>query len=92
MKEIGGNHANITEILKKLSLEEKIPEATLRFNAKKLKELDVVKFGDRFNKGEIAELTPLGLLLCKILNGELKSLKRNALFCKIKKINRGKND
>jgi predicted transcriptional regulator len=88
MREIGENHTNITEILKKLNLEEKIPEATLRFNAKKLKELGLIRFGDRFNKGEIAELTPLGLVLYEILNGELKSLKSNTLFYKIKKINR----
>jgi predicted transcriptional regulator len=83
MNEIGENHTNITEILKKLNLEEKIPEATLRFNAKKLKELGLIKFGDRFNKGAIAELTPLGLCLYEILNGKLKRLKNNTL-------NRGK--
>jgi len=92
MNEIGESHTNITEIIKKLNVEEKIPEATLRFNANKLKELGLIKFGDRFNKGVIAELTPLGLFLYEILNGDLKRVKNNALFCEIKKINRGKND
>jgi predicted transcriptional regulator len=78
MKEIWESNTNITEILKKLNLKEKIPEATLRFNAKKLKELGIIKFGDRFNKGEIAQLTPLGLFLYEILEG-------NPLFCKIEK-------
>jgi predicted transcriptional regulator len=74
MKEIGENSKNITEILKNPSLKEKIPEATLRFNAKKLKELGLIKFGDRFNKGAVAELTPLGLFLREVLNGNFKKI------------------
>ena len=88
MKEIGKNRTNITKILKKLNLEEKIPEATLRFNAKKLKELGVIKFGNRLNKGEIAELTPLGLFFYEILNGKLK---RSKFILRNQKIIEGEN-
>jgi predicted transcriptional regulator len=91
MKEIGENNTNITEILKRVNLKEKIPEATLRFNARKLKELGLIKFGDKFNKGKVAELTPLGLFFYEILENGFKS-SGSVLFLKSRKINKGKND
>ncbi|MEM5829612.1 MAG: hypothetical protein QW040_02840 [Candidatus Aenigmatarchaeota archaeon] len=45
-----------------------MPEATLRYNARKLQELGLIKFGNKFNKGVNAELTPLGKLVYEILN------------------------
>lgn len=77
MREIGKNHTNITQILRKLAEEERIPEATLRFNAKKLKELGLIDFGDKLKKGINVEFTPLGLFFYEILK---KDLEDNPLF------------
>ncbi len=67
IKDIAINKKSITTVLKKINQEQKVAEATLRYNSKKLLELQIVKFGDKFTKGKEAELTILGKLIYRIL-------------------------
>ena len=69
--ELKTEEAPITRIIKKLQIKEKIPEATLRFNARKLLELGLITYGNKTNRGEIAKLTEIGWTLCNLLDNNL---------------------
>ncbi len=63
--------ATITSILRFLSREFNIPLSTLKLNARILKELGLIDFGNT-KQIKAAKLTPAGELVVTILNGEIK--------------------
>ncbi|MEM7821370.1 MAG: hypothetical protein QXX38_00960 [Candidatus Aenigmatarchaeota archaeon] len=57
----------ITSLLYEISKKHNIPESTLRWNAKKLKELGIIECGDQKNKGIPVKITNLGIIFLNFL-------------------------
>lgn len=64
LSEIAISTATISAIIDAISLEQSIPESTLKSNVKRLRELGLVSCGD----GQPARLTGAGELVLRILN------------------------
>lgn len=61
---------NITGLLKNISCRYEIPESTLRYNAKILRELGLIRSGTMGNKGISVELTREAENIIKIMEGD----------------------
>ncbi|MCX6822191.1 MAG: hypothetical protein NTW30_05445 [Candidatus Aenigmarchaeota archaeon] len=69
MKELKNNvkYINVTNLVENLSISHDIPPSTLRWNLKKLIELNLIVAGNSKNKGIPVKLTDSGKFVCKIL-------------------------
>jgi DNA-binding MarR family transcriptional regulator len=63
-----GHYITVTNLIKNLSSRYKIPPSTLRWNAKKLYELELIECGTYQNKGKPVRLTDYGHFIYEILN------------------------
>ncbi len=63
-----GHYITVTNLIRNLSDKYKIPSSTLRWNAKKLYELELIECGNYQNKGKPVRLTDYGRLVYEILN------------------------
>ncbi len=66
------DHVTITNFLNKISIREKIPLSTLRWNTDILRKLGLIICGNSEEKGISVALTKGGELISKILGGEEK--------------------
>ncbi|AHF79874.1 Hypothetical protein TES1_0480 [Thermococcus paralvinellae] len=66
LRSINGKHHSLNALLEELSREAKKPISTLKLNAKILKELGLIDYGEKNNPKPV-ELTKHGKLVLKIL-------------------------
>lgn len=66
LRSINGKHRSLNALLEEISRETKKPISTLKLNAKILKELGLIDYGERSNPKPV-ELTKHGQLVLKIL-------------------------
>ena len=64
---INGKYITVTNLVEVLSRNYSIPASTLRWNIKKLVELNLITAGNSKNKGIPVELTDSGKFICKFL-------------------------
>jgi len=64
---INGHYFSVTNLVESLSEKHNIAPSTVRWNLKKLVELNLITAGNSKNKGIPVKLTDSGELVCKIL-------------------------
>lgn len=69
-----GNYITVTNLIQKFSNKYNIPDSTLRWNVKQLKELELIECGDSESKGVPVKLTDSGLVIQNILNRDCSSM------------------
>ena len=80
LEELESNGSStVTKFISNLSEEKLIPPSTLRWNIKKLKELELIECGTYAKKGIPIKLTNMGRFIFKILKGNTDYAKNTSI-------------